>query len=240
MRAVITFHAIDHQPGPLSFPPAKLDALLCALAEADVPVLDLATLLAPAAPRGVALTFDDGMASLHEGALPILRAHRAPAHVFLVTGRVGKDNRWPGQPVSAKSYPMLDWRQIEALHAAGILFEGHSANHPDLRLLGSEAIAEELAAADEVIEARLARRPAYFAYPYGYHNAHVRAVTRERYAACFTTELDYLDSALSHDAIPRLDSHYLRSRRIVRALPGRAGYSYIALRRLIRRLQGRT
>lgn len=238
MRAVITFHSIDRQPGPLSFAPESLDALLGALAEAKVPVLDLDALLAPETTQGVALTFDDGMETLHDAALPILRAHRAPAHVFIVTNRLSGDNRWAGQPASAQTYAMLDWSQVEALHAGGVKIEGHTANHPDLRMLCDEAIDAEFEESDAAIEMRVGRRPAYFAYPYGYHDARVQAIARRRYRASFTTRLAYLGEGDDPAALPRLDSHYFRSPRLVRAMASPLVRQYVGLRGVLRRLRG--
>jgi len=238
MRAVITFHSIDRQPGPLSFAPEKLDALLGALAEAEVPVLDLEALLSPDTKHGVALTFDDGMESLHDAALPILRAHKAPAHVFIVTNRLSGDNRWAGQPANAQTYAMLNWSQVEALHAGGVRIEGHTSNHPDLRKLDEGMIDAEFEEADAAIEVRVGRRPAYFAYPYGYHDARVRAVAGRRYRACFTTRLDYLGGDDDPSALPRLDSHYLRSPRLVRALASPMMRHYVGFRGALRRLRG--
>jgi peptidoglycan/xylan/chitin deacetylase (PgdA/CDA1 family) len=238
MRAVITFHAIDHQAGPLSFAPESLDALLGALADAEVPVLDLDALLSPETKRGVALTFDDGMQSVHTAALPILRAHQAPAHVFIVTNQLSSDNRWAGQPATAQTYVMLDWKRVEALHAGGVLIEGHTANHPDLRTVEDAMIAAELEEADAAIAAHVGRRPAYFAYPYGHENERVRNVMRHRYRASFTTRLDYLGDNDDAAALPRLDSHYFRSPRIMRALGSPLTRHYVGLRGLLRRLRG--
>lgn len=238
MRAVITFHAIGHEPGPLSFAPEGLDAMLGALADAEVPVLDLDTLLSPATKRGVALTFDDGMRSVHDAALPILRAHTAPAHVFVVTNQIAADNRWKGQPEGTQIYPVLDWPQIEVLHANGVRIESHTASHPDLRTMSGPVIEEELEEADTLIAARLGRKPAYFAYPYGYENKRVRTVAHSRYRACFTTRLAYLGAEDDLAALPRLDSHYLRSPRLVRQLDRPAGRGYIGFRAFLRRLRG--
>ena len=41
MRAVLTFHSIDDLPGPLSYSPAGLEALLDALDEAGLPILSV-------------------------------------------------------------------------------------------------------------------------------------------------------------------------------------------------------
>lgn len=240
MRAVITFHAIDDRPGPLSYPPRALATLLTALAEADLPVLTLDALLSAEAPRGVALTFDDGMASVAEAALPILRDHRVPAHLFLTTGAVGGDNRWPGQPQGAAYQQMLDWTQVEALHDGGVFIEGHTAHHPDLRTLDEQRIAAECDAADGLIERRLGRRPRHFAYPYGFYDDHVRAAVRRLYASAATTEFRDLSGPFPLDAVPRLDSHYLRSPWLMRNLSGRPAGLYLELRRLIRRLRNKS
>ena len=51
---------------------------------------------------GITITFDDGMRSVYEHALPVLREHGFPAHIFLTTSRVGKDIGWPGQPAALR------------------------------------------------------------------------------------------------------------------------------------------
>ena len=235
MRAVLTFHSIDDQPGPLSYPAAGLEALLAALDEARIPVLDLDELLG--GKEGVALTFDDGISTVFTSAMPILRDRKIPAHVFVITRWVGGDNRWPGQPANATPFELMDWNQLEALQAAGFWIEGHTASHPDLRSLSDEQVEAEMEEADAAIEARLGRRPRYFAYPYGFHDPRVRAAARKRYAGSFTTKLDYLNGA-EPDAIPRLDAHYVRSPALVRELPTQRAHAYIALRRALRRLRG--
>ena len=237
MRAVITFHAIGQDASPLSYPAAALDAMLTAFRHSGLPVMTLDDLLAPGVTRGVALTFDDGMASLHDDALPILRRHEAPAHLFLTTGAVGGDNHWYGQPAGAPRYPMLTWGQLEALHAGGVRIEGHTASHPDLRRLTPDQMDAEMGAADTLIEQRLGRLPAYFAYPYGYHDAGVRAVAKRRYAASFTTELAVL-GAEPPERLPRLDSHYLRSPALLKAIEGAPVGLYFRLRYLLRALRG--
>lgn len=237
MRAVLTFHSIDDQPGPLSFPAEGLEALLDSLAEAELPVVGLDELLQPNA-HGVAMTFDDGISTVFRNALPILRDRKLPAHVFVITRWVGGDNRWPGQPANATPFQLMDWDQLAVLQVSGFRIEGHTASHPDLRTLSDEQVEAEMEEADAAIEARLGWRPRYFAYPYGFHDTRVRSVAKKRYAGSFTTKLDYLDEAAEPDAMPRLDAHYLRSPALVRALPSKRAHAYIALRRALRRLRG--
>lgn len=210
--------------------------MLQILNEIKIPVLSLDKLLSPTTTCGVAITFDDGMVSLFESALPILREHGVPAHLFLTTGAVGGDNAWPGQPPHAAHYQMLTWQQVEALYNAGIAIEAHTAHHLDLRKLSREQVHEEMSLADEVIERYIGRRPAYFAYPYGYHSPAVCAVAQQRYAASFTTKLAFLRSDDAPERLPRLDSYYLQHPWLVRNLATSFSQSYISLRRCMRYL----
>src|SRR5438445_1847822 len=157
MRAVLTFHSIDDLPGPLSYSPAGLEALLDALAEAKLPILSLEDLLSNKDAHGVVLTFDDGISTVFSDAMPILRERKVPAHVFVITGWVGGGNRWPGQPANATPFQLMDWDQLAAIQGAGFRIEGHTASHPDLRELSEAEIAAEMEEADAAIESRLGR-----------------------------------------------------------------------------------
>ena len=238
MRAVLTFHSIDGLPGPLSYSAGDLEKMLGALDEAKLPVVSLDDLLANPDRSAVALTFDDGISTVFETAMPILRERNLPAHVFVITKWVGGDNRWPGQPEDATPFKLMDWPQLEAIQASGFRIEAHTASHPDLRSLPNAEIEEEMEKADADIERRLGRRPQYFAFPYGYHDERVRSVARRRYRGSFTTKLDYLGPRVSLDEIPRLDTHYLRSPVLVRSLASQPARAYIAFRRAMRRLRG--
>ncbi|GMQ88807.1 MAG: hypothetical protein BMS9Abin09_0245 [Gammaproteobacteria bacterium] len=238
MRAIITFHSIDDSGTVLSYPPKLFADLLEALHESKLPVCDLGTLLSDETRRGITLTFDDGMRSLFTSALPVIRDHAVPAHLFLTTGAVGGNNRWPTQPASAPCFDMLNWKEIEGLQAAGVLVEAHTSSHPDLRKLQVEEIAGECNAADEIIEQRLGRRPQFFAYPYGYSNERARNYMGEHYKASVTTELHVLGGNDNRAALPRLDSYYLRSPRVFRQLDSGVSRAYLLLRGMMRAIRG--
>ncbi len=239
MRAALTFHGVDGTGSVLSVSPQALAGLVDAVRDAGHEIVALAELMEkPERPDRVALTFDDGFRSVHEAALPVLREAGAPATLFLTTGVLGGDNHWPGQPDWAPRFPMLDWDQVEALHAAGWAIEAHTAGHPDLRALSDDALESELRAADEAIEARLGRRPEAFAYPYGYHDARVRARASARYRWSFTTELAPLRGSDDAAALPRLDAFYLQSPWTQARFDTRGFYLYLALRRFLRGVRG--
>jgi peptidoglycan/xylan/chitin deacetylase (PgdA/CDA1 family) len=238
MRLVLTFHSLDECPSPLCFPSGLLHELLGELAAASLPVLDLDELLLPTTRRGVAITFDDGMRSVLTRGLPCLREHAAPAHLFLTTGAVGSDNGWPSQPADTPRFEMLHWTEIEQLHREGVRIDAHTASHPDLLTLEPDEIEDELEQSNLEIERRLGRKPRYFAYPYGRHDARVRRIAQRHYAACLTTELRAARMPLDLAAVPRVDSYYLRMPAIRRNLASRSVAFYLGLRRMIRRARG--
>jgi peptidoglycan/xylan/chitin deacetylase (PgdA/CDA1 family) len=80
------------------------------LAEPDQPLL--------------ALTFDDGVASVLTNAVPVLRHHGVPATAFIVTG-------WADGRQQFGHRFVLDWPGVRALHDAGVSIASHSVSHPD-------------------------------------------------------------------------------------------------------------
>jgi peptidoglycan/xylan/chitin deacetylase (PgdA/CDA1 family) len=237
VRAILTFHSIDQTGSVLSYPPRTFDRLLLAMQRSGIPLLDLDTLLRPQTKTGVSLTFDDGMRSVFTEALPILRSHSAPAHLFLTTGVVGMANRWPSQPVAAPLFEMLRWREIEALQSAGVHIEAHTASHPDLRQLSDDALRAECARADETIASALGVRPRYFAYPYGFNDMRVRSFARERYIGTVTTDMRMLRQKEDPAALPRLDTYYFRKEFLFRNVQSLPTLAYVALWRALRRLR---
>ncbi len=238
MRAILTFHSIEASASVLSFDARLFDALLADLTKKAIPICDLDTLLVSNVDNGVAITFDDGMKSVYQNALPILREYQAPAHVFLTTAVIGGNRVWPQQPSSIPSCEMLNWQEVEALHLAGIYMECHTHSHPDMRSLTRDQIAEECGKADEMIISRLGRKPRYFAYPFGYHNRIARDFVRGCYAGSVTTELRKLGADEDTAALPRLDAYYLRSRARIRLMDSPAMDIYLKLRHRMRTLKG--
>jgi peptidoglycan/xylan/chitin deacetylase (PgdA/CDA1 family) len=239
VRAILTFHSVDESGSVLSYPPKTFNKLLDALERRGIPILGLDSLLRPETSCGVALTFDDGLRTVFTEALPILRSHSAPAHLFLTTGVVGLTNRWPSQPRSIPVFEMLRWSEIEVLQEMGMRIEAHTASHPDFCRLSDAAIRAECESADETIASRLGVGPRYFAYPYGRSDARVRDFTRNRYAGSFTTELRVLRHQEDTAALPRLDAYYLRHKLIFDDLRALHTCAFLAFRRALREFRSK-
>ena len=251
MRAILMLHSVDPSGSAISLTEAELRGLLRAVRSAQHDIVPLATLLAEPthnAGNAVALTFDDGMASLGEVAAPLLREEGATATLFLTTAFVGRDNHWPSQPASAPRLPMLDWGGVESLHDAGWQIESHTRTHPDLRTLSADELAEELESPQQEIERRLGRASRSFAYPYGFLDATVVDAVSARYDCAVTTRMAALASdpqaAIDPLMLPRLDTYYLRDERLQGSLASFGGFGgpafrgWVALRGALRRWRG--
>jgi peptidoglycan/xylan/chitin deacetylase (PgdA/CDA1 family) len=233
-RAVLTFHSVDDSGSVLSFPVRAFSRMIEQLAMSGTPVVPFAELLNRS--DGITITFDDGMRSVHQHALPVLRDHGFPAHIFLTTGTVGKDIGWPSEP---RRYDTLNWHELEQCVAADLRVECHTLTHPDLRTLTPTAMLAECRGADDEIERRTGRRPTLLAFPYGLFNQTTIQTLAPHYQACFTTRLDYFTSTCDLSQVPRLDTYYLQSPAFRHHLLAAPTRGYIALRGAIRAIRGR-
>jgi peptidoglycan/xylan/chitin deacetylase (PgdA/CDA1 family) len=239
MKAILTFHSLDDSGSVLSFRPAMFADLVTRLLESGISICTIDQLRSGDPQPAVALSFDDGMQSVHRHALPVLRDAGVPAHLYLTTGYVGRDNQWPSQGKHAIRMPLMDWSEVQACADGGMLVENHTASHPDLCTLTAAEIEEECEAADGEIESRLGRRPEHFAYPYGEHSPLVAEVTGRRYRTCVTTELRSLSTRDPAHALPRLDTYYMQHGLLYSNPFGLGASNYLKFRNLLRGLKQR-
>lgn len=128
-------------------------------------------------PRGaVALTFDDGFASVHEHAWPQLARLRLPATVFLVARTLsggGQEVDWIDTPRPWETRTLTVDQVLEMQHD-GVAFESHSSTHADLTQLTHAECLADLRDSREQLETLLGRPVRLLAYPRGRHAPHVR------------------------------------------------------------------
>jgi peptidoglycan/xylan/chitin deacetylase (PgdA/CDA1 family) len=131
-------------------------------------------------PRSVAITFDDGYASVLR-AREILAAAGYPATVFVVTqfAESGSPLQWPGidhwlETEYAPEMQPLSWDALESLQEVGWEIGSHTVTHPRLPDLDDATLARELAESRRAITER-AGACRVLAYPYGDADARVAA-----------------------------------------------------------------
>jgi hypothetical protein len=108
----------------------------------------------------LALTFDDGVASVLTHAVPVLRHHGIPATAFIVTG-------WAdGRQQYGHEY-VLDWPGVRALRDSGVRIASHSVSHPDFGRLSPAQARRELEVSRERLLEMLGVETDEFALPLG-------------------------------------------------------------------------
>jgi peptidoglycan/xylan/chitin deacetylase (PgdA/CDA1 family) len=111
-------------------------------------------------PDELAITFDDGLASVATNAAPVLREYGIPWTMFVVSD-------WASGRHAFGDGVLLDWRGIERIAAAGASIGSHSVSHPNLHLLSATRAADELFESRRAIEAHTGIVPRTFAIPFG-------------------------------------------------------------------------
>lgn len=240
MSLIATYHAIGPGPVWLATDPVRLDAQLEGLARAGYRGVTLSDLLAQTADqqatKQVAITFDDGFASVYEHGWPRLRAYGWPATLFLVSDYCGRESRWPGQPPSAPSAPLMSWAQATELASAGWEIGAHSRSHPPLTELTPQRAEAEIIGSRDAINAQLGQPPRTFAYPYGATNRRIRRLVAGHYDAAVGTRLGLVSATSDRHCLPRVDAYYLEPG-LIAHLSRPAGRLYLALRQALRDLR---
>jgi peptidoglycan/xylan/chitin deacetylase (PgdA/CDA1 family) len=229
---VLTYHAVDAGPPPLCIEPRLFERHLDLIAQSGARVMtvnELAEtiradlLVGPA----VAITFDDGLASVARNAAPLLAERGFTATVFCVARRLGGRSDWPSRAAWAPILPLARAGELGELAAAGWEIGSHGLDHEVLQ----EGAAHELAESRSSIEEATGAIVSSFAYPYGVvPNGATRALQDGGYSAACTTNVSPVRASADPFALPRVDIHYLRRSALLRlGLSGQLDW-YLRLR----------
>ncbi len=215
MLPIFTYHAIGEHPSPVSTPVSVFEQHLNALAKAGYSAVTVADALAflrgekiPAS-KPILITFDDGYESVYTRAWDRLRDYGFTATIFLITDRVGGDNRWLGQHESIPPSPLLTWTQIEHMAAQGADFAAHTRTHPPLTLLSPARAESEIVESAYTVRERTGCDACLFCYPYGAADATIRAIAAQHFDGAVGTRLGTASRRDDPFMLPRLDSYYL-------------------------------
>ena len=217
---ILTYHALEPGGGLIATDPARFIRTIESLTDAGFRSIDLADWVVqgrPAVERSYAVAFDDGLRSIRQAA-DVMARRGVIATIFLVTGRMGLDNGWHGQPAGIPRSKLLRWSDLADLEAAGFRFQAHTRTHPRLDRCDDQALDDELRGSREDLENRLGRPCRLIAYPYGVAPPRVRRAAARHFDAAFGTRLDYAVPTEGRFQISRIDAYYVQSRRAIQDL----------------------
>jgi peptidoglycan/xylan/chitin deacetylase (PgdA/CDA1 family) len=111
-------------------------------------------------PIDLALTFDDGLASVTKNVWPLLAERGIPWTLFIVTG-------WAAGGPKKMDRVLMHWAEIEQMVRSGAAIGSHSVSHPNFSALTRDQMAFELSESRRSIESRIGITPSAFAIPFG-------------------------------------------------------------------------
>jgi peptidoglycan/xylan/chitin deacetylase (PgdA/CDA1 family) len=232
------YHGVEQRSGPLFVEPRLFAEHVAVIADSGLPVLtvgEVGELLRdgrlPA--RAVALTFDDGFASVVEHAAPLLLERDLRATVFCVAGRLGGANDWSTNPPGTPRVPLASPADLAHLAATGFEIGGHGMEHAPLDTDDPDEIRREVPEARTALEDAVGVPVASFAYPYGARpTPAARHAVAETYRTACTTRIGRVEEGADPLALQRVDVHYLRSPELLRRAIGGGASAYLAFRRV--------
>lgn len=167
-RLVLTYHAIDNSGSVLAVTPDAFARQVSALHSAGYEFRTISSMLSSRShAKEVALSFDDGFASVLLAALPILAQVGAPATVFPIVAGLDRTARWTRGVHPLIEARMLDAAGLRALVTAGWEVGAHGWTHTCLLTLGPDAARTELSECRSFLEDVAGTQIEGFAYPQG-------------------------------------------------------------------------
>ncbi|OGT36791.1 MAG: hypothetical protein A3F12_00725 [Gammaproteobacteria bacterium RIFCSPHIGHO2_12_FULL_38_14] len=126
----------------------------------------------------VAITFDDGYASLYQTAFPILQSKNITATVYLSAGCISDSDSKRQQSNQLLGHYLgetfLIWDEVRLLEKNGWEIGSHGVNHIDLTMQSNATIKTELNLSKEKIENKLGKICRHFAYTFAKHDKKIR------------------------------------------------------------------
>lgn len=145
--------------------------------------------------RHAAVTFDDGLLSVWENALPELSTREIPATIFVPTAWLGKPPGWGKHTATAVSGErVISGAELASHRDSTLLLIGsHSATHPKINRLSDVDAIEELRDSKRVLEEILGYEVVLFSFPHGETDARTISFCRqEGYKKVFSVQPTYV------------------------------------------------
>lgn len=223
--AILMYHAIQEKLSAISIHPEKFRRHMKFFHDqkyAVIPLIEISRMLANGSElpeKCVAITFDDGFRDFYATAYPVLCEYKSPATVFLVTGYIGRENAWPGQPDNLPRFPIASWSEVAEMSRHGIDFGAHTVSHARLDVLEPGTAEGEILDSKHAIEDHTGKLVESFAYPYGYISTKVKAIVQDHFACACGTRNGLVEPDFDLYELQRVEIHYLGKEFLLGGLP---------------------
>jgi peptidoglycan/xylan/chitin deacetylase (PgdA/CDA1 family) len=161
--------------------------------------------------RVVGITFDDGYLNNLQNALPILQRQGFSSTCYVVSGEIGKTNRWDFE-LGIAQVPLMDQFALQAWIDGGQEVGSHTRSHANLTQVDPRQLEEEICGSRQELESLLTQEGGvqHFCYPYGsLDDAALAMVARASYRTATTTAPGRVVPARQPNllALPRIKVH---------------------------------
>jgi len=136
-----------------------------------------------------AVTFDDGLESVVENALPELETRQIPSTVFIVPESLGRAPMWMDVwSDSMNVQRVMSREQLLNVDSSLVTIGSHSLTHPNLARVGVAEATRQISDSRTMLREMLGREVLLFSFPYGAFNTNLIECCREAgYERVFTS-----------------------------------------------------
>jgi peptidoglycan/xylan/chitin deacetylase (PgdA/CDA1 family) len=135
-------------------------------------------------------------------AVPVLRRHGVPAVAFVSSNLIGRE-------IEGVEERYLTWGELREVADSGVVTVGsHAHTHRSLGLLPAAEAAAEAKRSREILQDKLGREVASFAYPFGtyldFNDSTERAIAAAGYTVAFNSMHGAIRQGMNPISLPRV------------------------------------
>jgi len=157
--------------------------------------------------RAFVITFDDGMSSVIENALPELKRRQIPSVIFVPVSYLGKKPSWPGiEEHILKHESVITETDIRELDKSGLIEIGsHCMSHSDLTYMQDEVAEEEITKSKIYLENIINKAVNFISFPHGEHKVcHIKQAKNAGYVKAFSIVPEQVSGSFDKYVIGRV------------------------------------